>query len=618
MSPVESAAYPSMAFLAISHAPRTQRSLGVNERRAYAAAADLSYAGSGRSIGRGTSIWLGSAGREDAIIESRAHFTVLLSRSPRPVMSAQEIGHLLPDGMQDRLCLDQAATDVLAVLTPPFGVVSCRGEGYPVVAATDCLGYRHIYHYQGDGWAGISTSSLALAYCANSKLDLESLAARSLLGFHLGESTPFSRLRKLGPGGICALADGKVRLGCYREHDSLIRAQSQLDLTEQAREVAKLLREIVREHVEQHSDLVLQLSGGLDSRIQLAAIPPGLRPRLRSLTLSQRGSADVSIARRLAEANELDHQEFSLDPIADLNPEVAHVLVQKAAVRHGCSADPIAQAVLDWSEGQLGEEPRIHGAGGEVARGFYYPGQRQHQRGNPALVDRLAKWRLFTNEAVDPACMGQSRADWARESTLIQLRKIFSQYDTDWLSATDAFYLGERMARWAGIRLSVASTERTLLGSLTHPKFIALAQECPPEYKRGSRLMARVLQELDPELARLPLDSGYIPAELAGANFTARLRSYRVTARKVISKGRQQMSHTRRPARGASLLSERVLEYWRSQPGILDGLTHLDIIDEDWLSELLAGRCTANASTVGFLASLYAIAEAIEKGSLTW
>lgn len=585
MTVAELSALLPRAILAISYSPdatSSQNSHG--ERRVHAAAVGMSYVGFGKSDTQGTSIWLGGNELEGAVTKSGRSLTALLNQMPRGAVDAKELGCLLPDGTQEPPCLGTIATRILTTLTPPFAIVSCRGESHPVVAATDYLGYRQFYYYQGDGWAAISTSSLALARCAGADLDRESLAARSLLGFHLSGASPYAGVRKLGPGGICVLADGKLHLGRYVDDGSLVEHRSEPFTAELVHDVANFLREVTRDHLEQHPELVLQLSGGLDSRIQLAAIPSQLRPGLRSLTLCQSGSPDANIARHLALTNKLDHQELSLEPIGYIDPATAHALVCRAALRHDCSGDPLAQAVLDWAEGQLGTEPRIHGAGGEFARGFYYPGQRQHQQGNTALVDRLAKWRLFTNEPVESACMGQSRAEWAQETTLVQLRRIFNLYNGDWLSATDAFYLRERMAHWAGARLSVASTERTLLGSLMHPKFVSLVQQCPPEYKRGSRFMAQVLYELDPGLARIPLDSGYVPVQLADSGLVAHVRSCHVTARKVMNKARRQLSHTGRPGTGASLLASRVLEHWRSQPDLLDGLAHLEMIDNNWLS----------------------------------
>jgi asparagine synthase (glutamine-hydrolysing) len=639
MAPAEPAARLPKAFLAVSSAAGAAldpRGPG-GELRVRAAAAMLTDACPVPAGGGDTRVWLAGPGPGDCWAGPGAAFSVLLARPRRGSPGAAELGGLLPDPRADPLAASPAAARVMTSLTPPFAVVCCAGPDRPVLAATDQLGHRHLYWCQGDGWAAMGTSSLALAYLASAGLDQEALAVYGQLGFHLGRATPFAGVHKLGPGGLCALAAGAVRLGQYAcpglpppqaqsphagaphagaphagaPHARAPHARAPQALADLARSTAGLLRDVACDYLDEHPDLVLQLSGGLDSRIQLAAIPPARRAGIRAVTLEECGSPDSVIARQLALLDGLDHKMVALDGLARLDPAEAAQLVRRAAIRHDCSGNPVAHAVLDWAERGLDGGPRIHGMGGEVARGFYYPGQRQQAAADPALVDRLARWRLLTNEAVAAGCLGPALAGWARERALARLREIITGYGCDWLTATDEFYLRERLARWAGLRLTVAGTEQTLLGSLLHPGFVAQARACPPEGKRGSRFMAMVLAELDPGLARLPLESGYVPAALASAGAAARLQSQRVTRRKVASKVRQRLRRTGRHAAGAPALAAAVLAGWRREPGQLDAVAGTGLADPGWLSELLAGTGPADVATVGFLANLQVIAQTL-------
>ena len=85
----------------------------------------------------------------------------------------------------------------------------------------------------------------------------------------------------------------------------------------------------------------------------------------------------------------------------------------------------------------------------------------------------------MANEAVDSACFGAELAPWVRSTALSSVQRILTGYRCDWLTATDEFYTQERVVRWAGLRLSASSTERTLLSSLLHPDFVAVARACP-------------------------------------------------------------------------------------------------------------------------------------------
>jgi asparagine synthase (glutamine-hydrolysing) len=600
-----------LAFLAISYEsgaePAPDKPGG--EGRVGAAAAMLTDEAP-RPIGGGTQVWLtGSqpwieAGPDDS-------FTGLLSRSPEPAALTARLSQLLAARPRYPLVLDPAAARVLSGITPPFAVVACVGSDRPLIAATDRMGCRHLYWHQGEGWAGISTSALALACCAASAPHSEALAVRSMLGFHLGSSSPFAGIHKVRAAGICALRHGRVRVTEYAdpwpEPGTLMAIPTATAAP--ASKVAGLLRACGEWAAEEFGDAVIELSGGLDSRILLAAVPPSRRSDLQAVTIDTPGTKDARIARQLAAITGLDHRVLPLARLEELTPAAAWALVRRAAIRDDCSANPVAHGVLDWIEDRIGVQPRMHGAGGEIGRGFYYLGQRQHRQVSAALTARLVRWRMAANEAVDPACFGAELAPWVRSTALSSVQRVLTGYRCDWLTATDEFYARERVVRWAGLRLSASSTERTLLSSLLHPDFVAVARACPPELKRNSRFMATVLADLDPDLARLPLGSGYIPARLARPTVLGRARSCPVTGKRVVHKISQRLAGAGRPGAGQSALTRLVLEHWRAVPDLLAGLPATGMVDAWWLGRLVDGACDADPATVGYLANLVVMAE---------
>jgi asparagine synthase (glutamine-hydrolysing) len=558
-----------------------------------------------RAVGGGTQIWLSGPASQPP--GAHGGFAALLSRMPEEDSLARDLGQRLVCARSHPVDLGSAA-GVLRRLTPPFAIVACAGPHHPVVAATDTMGCRHLYWHQGDGWAGLSTSLLALACCAGAGPDWEALAVRSMLGFHLGTSSPFVEIRKLGPAGACALSNGRIEVARY--------ADSRSEPTTSAPAPAELVRSAVtmlRSYGEQAADLgpVIELSGGLDSRIQVAAIPRARRAGLRAATLHQPGSKDAAIATQVAAAAGLEHNLIPLAAIGELTPAAAWALVRDAALRDDCSSNPVSHAALDWAEERLGTDPRVHGAGGEIARGFYYLGQHQHQQATPALAARLARWRLTTNEAVDADCLGPRLARWVQATTIRQVTELLTGYDCDWLRATDEFYTWERVVHWAGLRLSASSAQRIMLSSFLHPDFVGIARACPPGFKRGSRLMAMILSELDPDLARLPLDTGYLPTQLAAPALPARARSYSAAGGKLVRKVRQRLAGAGRPSVGAPAITRLVLEHWRSEPGLLAGVAATGLADGAWIARLLAGVCGADPATVGYLANLAVMAEAV-------
>ena len=224
----------------------------------------------------------------------------------------------------------------------------------------------------------------------------------------------------------------------------------------------------------------------------------------------------------------------------------------------------MALAPLLLVEAHLEQGDRLSGLGGEVARGFYYAGQPTDAQTSPQLVERLAQWRIFANEAVEADALDATFLAEARERTLSTLAALFEP--GDWLRATDAFYLDHRMHRWAAVHGTVAAVRRRAVNPMFDRRFIELALAVAPADKKDSMLLGRLMTTLDPELADIPIDSGLIPSRLGTRDLSTRIAIATVTARRVMSKVGQKVTQGRRPQLGATEAAHLVLAHWRASP----------------------------------------------------
>ena len=129
-----------------------------------------------------------------------------------------------------------------------------------------------------------------------------------------------------------------------------------------------------------------------------------------------------------------------------------------------------------------------------------------------------------------------------------------------------------------------------------------------PADKRDSLLLGRLMSRLDPELSRIPLDSGLIPARLGTRDLATRLSIATATARQATRKVRQRLAHARKPQLGAAGMAELVLAHWRAEPSACRALYDLPVLDRQWLDGLVAGTRSAAPTTVAFLVNLLAAA----------
>ena len=504
------------------------------------------------------------------------------------------------------LLLSAADSDrFLQTIAPPFGAAFRKARADPVELVTDVCGLKHLYVRQAATWAAASTSSLLLALLAPIELDDESIHGFALAGNFDGIRTPFRGVEKIANGRRAKLINGRVSVD--RPLCEVMQPPGGSD-AELVREGASILQSLVEAAWSSHAEAAtLELSGGFDSRGLLAALVPSLRKRTIMLTLGTPDSPDWEVARQLTDGTGLAHEFVDLRGISDLAPDEAWDRIVTSALRHDASGVAVATAVLGWVEERLPQAPRFNGINGEYARGRFYAGQRGG-RLTPARVERLARWRVFANDAVDPWLFSPGVNETAREATIARLQVEFSAYGQDWLRATDDHFLYGRMQRWCGSEFSASCTDRPILAPYFCSPFLVWARRLSPDQKRSSRLFSAVIERLDPGLAAQPLVTAITPHQAARRAMSARIQLGTQFTRRVAKKARQRvLPGTDAPPAGAQVLGNLALRHLTANADILEPLTRIEWISPQALESIVDGSKTPSTASIGFLANLVAL-----------
>lgn len=495
-----------------------------------------------------------------------------------------------------------------AEMLPTFAAVSTTPTG-GVQAATDYLGFRHVFHGQRAGTALVSTSSHACALELGSGLDLEAVAVQSALGWQLDQRTLFEGVQKLRPGGIATVEDGTVSLSSSLTPEAF----GPLDLDDAVRAASEVLRTYLTSYLEDHPDAGLQLTGGQDSRLLLSAIPRARRQGLRVVTLGIPGNPDVDIAGELAARYGMRHELLSLSGLEALEPTEAYLLCLEAARRLDYSADPLAHAALTYAEARSEPGPRISGLGGEVARGFYYLGRPTSAPVSPGRARRLAQWRMFVNEGVPVDVLDPTFGEWARDFATREVGRVLAETGLPWMSATDELYLAHRMQRWGGVTETAVCLDRQVVNPMLDDRFISIASALEPRDKRNSRFLSRLQLELDEELGSVPLDGRPPPAAFAHRSIRNSARLTGATAGRARRKVQQRLRGETRPPAGGEVLAAKVLQYWRANPEDLESLDSLHVFSSGWLEALADDGETPPTSAVALMVNLIAASRTVER-----
>lgn len=529
-----------------------------------------------------TTVSWGDCGRQDGL--------VVLSPVTR-----RRSGHVAADEIARAVRVDPAS---LTSLLPPFAVAATVPGGVRMLA--DSMGFRHLFlAARSSGAPAMASSALALARSLSTGLDREGLAVQSLLGWQLGDRTLFEGVRKLPAGVVADLSDAGVAISSPPPVESApIRFECAV------KGAAQILRDSLGALLDDHPDAVLQLTGGMDSRLLLSAVPRSRRSGLRAMTLAVPGSGDVATAAAIATRYRLRHTVHGLADIQALEPEHIWRLCTGASERLDAMADPLALAGQHVAEQAFEQGVRISGLGGEIARGFYYLGRVHERPYTRADAVRLADWRMFVNESVEPGLLDRDFAQWARGVAHDAVYTALREGGDEWLRATDWLYLRHRMQRWAGATDLAVSAQRTVINPMLDAEFISIAGRLCPDQKRGARFLAALQVELDPDLARMPLDGRSAPMFYADPPPHAVVVNSLALARKGGRKLAQRVRQGNRPPAGGTVVAAKVVQHWRAEPGVLNPLRESNIVDSRWVDKALGAELEPRPSSVAFVTNL--------------
>jgi asparagine synthase (glutamine-hydrolysing) len=347
---------------------------------------------------------------------------------------------------------------------------------------------------------------------------------------------------------------------------------------------------------------MLELSGGLDSRLILAALPEAEKAGNLAVTIDESGGlgGDARVARHIASITGISHREIAVPFAAVEEGDILDRTLRRIVEGYDAMANPIDKLPLALVS-DIGDTARFGGQNGEIMRGFYYPLQPLKGKPTTKLIADLVDWRLIANDRTSPNLFAQNFASDALASARASMIAAIAGYGGSWGQVLDRVYLDYRMQSWVGNSAGNRFLDRAVLWPFFDSRFLAAALKLDPDNKRDSRASYRILARLSPQLAATPLDNGLIPAVMAHDNLRAKQMLLRAKARKAQRKLMQRI----RPRSVAVLGSERVIDGWfrakRYAHLDIHRLASLGIFNEAMLEAIGTGRTRPDRATLGFL-----------------
>ena len=242
-----------------------------------------------------------------------------------------------------------------------FVVIIDQPKQRRITFVSDILGIRPMFigRHNGRLVFGSDVWTLQKAGCTSGEVDYGAVSSWIVFGYNCTDGSLFTDLRRLPPGAVLVLQDGKVAEIPYAEFTQ----GSDLPSTEQAaEEMHEIVSKATKTLVATHSRLSLSLSGGFDSRYLLALALQAKAP-VETIVNVSFTREEGEIAHEVARILGVPVQDFPVNGnLWDIYDDVYHF-----------TADgfPISKFVTHCIAQRYPDVPMLNGfLGGIIIRGF--------------------------------------------------------------------------------------------------------------------------------------------------------------------------------------------------------------------------------------------------------
>jgi len=182
-----------------------------------------------------------------------------------------------------------------------------------VSIVSDRLGLRPLYYWLSPNLFAFSAEVKSFLALPGFPRELNRLALEEFLayGYMLDDRTWFENVRVLEPASILRVAQSKRSQTPYWSWNDIKPLPSTVSVEEAAEEMGRLWQKSVNSRVASDHTYCLTLSGGLDSRAILAAMPENKVP-IPCVTIGLAGCDDIRFAAQAAEVRHCPHYVIHL------------------------------------------------------------------------------------------------------------------------------------------------------------------------------------------------------------------------------------------------------------------------------------------------------------------
>ena len=421
--------------------------------------------------------------------------------------------------------------EALTALNAPFAVALFDGRDKTVNVVTDRAGLERMYVGRVGDAHVFSTSSLALAAAMGAHLDPAGVAAYFRTGHVLGERTLFREIRKIGAAAWMTVSGGKAAEQVYWETPR--QDEPEAGAGEWALRVAEASREALDEALATSQPTTVELTGGLDSRLNLASAADTGRP-FAAWTIDGVNAGDTGTAKRLAGIKGVEH--IIVSPLGELRETFEADFRQIHLLRDGetdCLNVIASPSANRQSKGRRMQS--VTGVGGELFRGALYRSKALLAGG--VSMRRLVEWQLCLGTRYDSTIFEGPYADPRGELVAGAVRPFFEGAEgRDDYWRLDRFYLEGELQGAGGRSMTFNNFFYRQAAPYLSNRMLDLAFVVPARLKRRGLILRGAIERTDAALADVPLATGAPARPMHLGDIAAAIASSARYAKRVVGK----------------------------------------------------------------------------------
>jgi asparagine synthase (glutamine-hydrolysing) len=389
---------------------------------------------------------------------------------------------------------------------PPSVKASDGGDGIAIALPDHCS----LYHTTSPGYTAISSDPALLAAAAGAGLDDVALYSDLAVGFRLGGRTLFRGVRRVAGPACVEVTSSDVNV---KEDGGTRVADPESALRSLAQRVAR----------DFDGGYVLELTGGLDSRLLLAlGISAGARPRM-AMTLGSRQDPDVEVAGRLCAQLGIEHVVLEERP--DKTALAADAVLFGARSGHTSNAASYAWLVSVFRALAPRRAKQMTGSAGECATGFYYtPADWVFEMSQSTSLWTSLRLRRPGDRAGTFFGPGQRRQ--LRAALVADVRESLDGEGRNWRGRTDRFYKRQRLEYWGKPVLEASRHWYEVSAPFMSQDYEAWSASLTQADRHSRQGQRALIRRLAPMFDSIPFATEIAPSGGSPSRFSKALRKY--------------------------------------------------------------------------------------------